>query len=118
METEDQALRRLMKDHDPAHIDDAGFTLRVLTALPPPRSRLATWRRPLLLLTGCLAGVLLPLLLDGPGYLGALGNLITLATQQPLLPFGEASLGALPLTCLGAGLLLSVVWVFKALRSH
>ncbi len=118
MDTEDQALCRLMKDHDPAHIDDAGFTHRVLTALPPPRSRLATWRRPLLLLTACLVGMLLPLLIDGPAYLGALENLIILATQQPLLPLGEASLGALPLACLAAGLLLSFVWVFRALRSH
>ena len=42
----DAALVADGRDHDASYLDDAGFTARVMTALPPPPDPVPGWRRP------------------------------------------------------------------------
>jgi hypothetical protein len=42
----EQALRAQAREHRDAYLDDAGFTARVIDALPPAVEPVPTWRRP------------------------------------------------------------------------
>ncbi len=52
----DTALAAQASDHRASHVDDDGFTLRVMSALPPPVT-LPAWRRHALTVLWALAGV-------------------------------------------------------------
>ena len=45
----DQALRVQARDERAGHVDDAGFTARVMASLPSPVEAVPGWRRPALM---------------------------------------------------------------------
>ena len=57
-------LRADGQAHRTEYLDDAGFTARVMTALPAPAA-LPAWRRPALMLLWALAGLGMALALPG-----------------------------------------------------
>jgi len=52
----DDALEALLRRPLAAHLPDAGFTARVLAALPPPARRSSSWGKILLCVGGAAAG--------------------------------------------------------------
>jgi len=58
------ALRADGREHRAQYLDDAGFTARVMAALPAPLA-LPAWRRPALMLLWALAGLGIALALPG-----------------------------------------------------
>lgn len=60
----DTALRAEAHEHRAAYIDDAGFTARVMAALPAPAA-LPAWRRPMLTALWAAAGLGIALALPG-----------------------------------------------------
>ena len=60
----DAALRADAREHRAAYIDDAGFTARVMAALPAPAT-LPAWRRPMLTALWAAAGLGIALALPG-----------------------------------------------------
>lgn len=63
----DVALRAEGCEHRGAYIDDAGFTARVMVALPAPAA-LPAWRRPMLTALWATAGLGIALALPGTVY--------------------------------------------------
>ena len=61
----DAALRAEGREHRAQYLDDAGFTARVMAALPAPVQALPAWRRPALTLLWALAGLGIALALPG-----------------------------------------------------
>lgn len=60
----DATLRADGREHRAEYLDDAGFTARVMAALPAPVA-LPAWRRPVLTLLWALAGLGIALALPG-----------------------------------------------------
>ena len=60
----DAALLADGREHRAQYLDDAGFTARVMAALPAPLA-LPAWRRPALMLLWALAGLGIALALPG-----------------------------------------------------
>jgi hypothetical protein len=60
----DAALRADAREHRAGYIDDAGFTARVMAALPAPAA-LPAWRRPMLTALWAAAGLGIALALPG-----------------------------------------------------
>jgi hypothetical protein len=60
----DAVLRTEAREHRAAYIDDAGFTARVMAALPAPVA-LPSWRRPMLTTLWAAAGLGIAVALPG-----------------------------------------------------
>ena len=89
-------LDALLREQN-SHIDDNGFTARVIQSLPPRRR---AWLRPALLMSATIIGAVLAMLWVPWGSLPALDLAAFLApTSQVLLPW------ALALTVIG-----SLIW--------
>lgn len=116
MDTDDSKLSKLLKDHEPAYIDDAGFTGRVMSALPVPQRSTANLRRPLLLISSCVLSILLTLLLAGPDFLANLSAFIQVTVNEPVLNRFGFTLGALPLACFIAGMGITCFLAYRSLR--
>ena len=90
----DAALRSDAREHRAAYIDDAGFTARVMAALPAPAA-LPAWRRPMLTALWAAAGLGIALALPGTVFdvardvLGLIGQRVSLAGMVA----GVAALG-------------------------
>jgi hypothetical protein len=115
MDTDDSKLSQLLKDHEPAYIDDAGFTGRVMSALPAQSRSTRNLRRPLLLLASYLLSIPLTLLLAGPEFLDNLSALIQITINKPVLNHFGFTLGALPLACFIAGLGITFLLAYRSL---
>ena len=116
MDADDPKLGRLLKNSKFEYIEDAGFTARVMGALPRERHNAGADRRALLLIFSSLLSVLLILLIGGKAFLAGLSALIQLAVNGPVLVLPGASLGVLPLACLVAGLSLAAALGYRHLR--
>ena len=53
------AVERALVDDASRHLDDAGFTAKVMAALPEKRAARPHWLRPAILLSGAVAGAAL-----------------------------------------------------------
>jgi hypothetical protein len=60
----DRVLREDGREHRATHVDDGGFTARLMSALPPPAT-LPAWRRPALTALWAVAGIGIALALPG-----------------------------------------------------
>jgi hypothetical protein len=60
-------LDRLLREDAARRLDDAGFTARVMAALPAPRRARAGWFRPVLILGSTLLGSVLAVALAPAG---------------------------------------------------
>jgi hypothetical protein len=116
MDTDDSKLSRLFRDHEPGHIEDSGFTGRVMAALPPPRNAGGNLRRTVLLASSFMLSIALTLLLAGPDIFAGLSALIQLATDRPVVMLPGLNLGMLPLACFIAGLCVAGVMGYRVLR--
>jgi hypothetical protein len=113
---DDRRLEQLLRDAAPAYIDDAGFSTRVLGALPPSR-RQAKTRRLALIGAGTILGVATAALLGGSQIAHSANQLTVLIATWSELPlsFGGVS------TTLGAtvsllAVLVCAFWMRRSLR--
>jgi hypothetical protein len=90
----DVALRETGRDHREEYLPDAGFTARVMGALPAPPT-LPAWRKPVLALLWATAGVGLALALPGAVAETALETLRVLGEQRVSFTGIGAGLAAL-----------------------
>jgi hypothetical protein len=100
----DAALAADGREHRAAYLDDAGFTARVMAALPPPAA-LPAWRKPAVTLLWAAAGV---------GIAVALPGAVTDVSREVL----RVILGhAVSFTGIAAGIaaLCAATWVAAAL---
>ena len=116
MDTDDSKLSRLFRDHEPDHIEDAGFTGRVMAALPPTRRTAGSLRRTVLLASSFLLSIALTFLLAGPDILEGLSSLIRIAVDRPVIALPGLDLGMLPLACFMGGLCIAGVTGYRVLR--
>jgi hypothetical protein len=116
MDTDDSKLSRLLGSREPDHIDDAGFTARVMASLPPPRGAAGSLRRAVLLASSLILSVALALLLAGPDILEGISALLRLATDRPVIMLPGLSLGVFPAACFAAGLCVAGVTGYRVLR--
>jgi uncharacterized membrane protein YcjF (UPF0283 family) len=103
----DDPLDALLLEHD-AHVDDGGFTARVMTSLPKRRR---SWVRPAILSSATLLGLALfiwlsPLVTDTLHYDLAKGVLMTFSWQS-MVTLAVLLTGALSL---GWGLFAMLKW--------
>jgi hypothetical protein len=115
MDADDSKLSKLMKSCKTEYIEDAGFTSRVMAALPSDR-RIAGNRRLLLLLASLLLSVPLSLFLAGPGFLPGLLAQVRLSIERPVLVLPGLSLGILPVACFALGLVVAASLGFGFVR--
>jgi hypothetical protein len=104
MDADDSKLSQLMKNRKTEYIEDAGFTSRVMAALPRDRRIAGNRRRLLLVASSLLLSVPLSLFLAGPGLLSGLFAQFQLAIDRPVLVLPGLSLGILPVACFALGL--------------
>jgi hypothetical protein len=95
-----KSIEQLLVDDARAPLEDAGFSARVMGALPPPAPRMAWWWKPALILGSATLGSVLAAAF-GPAGASLAQGAIDLATAHYLTP------GALSL--LGSALTLAVV---------
>lgn len=118
MDNDDMKLSRMLKEHDEPYIDDAGFTPRVMEALPPAR-RHPAWlnRRTVLLGATALLSCLLATYLAGPRLGSDISGLVQTLVETPVLNTQGLSLGIIPLLCLAGGLIVGCLLAFRVLRN-
>lgn len=108
---DDDALERLLADDARAlragHVDDAGFTARVMAALPAPVA-LPRWRKPVEWVLAGSAGLAIAASLPAAVHELAREMFRLLATQSISLPAVGAALGAL-----GVGTFAAAAWFLK-----
>lgn len=61
----DAALREDGREHRATHVDDGGFTARVMAALPAPPAAAPVWRKPALAVLWAVTGVGIAFALPG-----------------------------------------------------
>src|ERR1019366_1636270 len=102
---DDRRLEQLLRDAAPAYIDDAGFSTRVLGALPPSRRQVRT-RRLALIGAGTVLGVATAALLGGSQIAHSANQLTVLIATWSELPLSFGGVSA----TLGATVSLLAVW--------
>jgi hypothetical protein len=100
----DAALRADGREHRAAYLDDAGFTARVMAALPVPAA-LPAWRKPALALLWAVAGIGIALALPGT-VIDFAHDVVRLFVEQ------RVSLGGI---AMGLAALGTATWVAAAL---
>jgi hypothetical protein len=99
-------LDELLRQDAADGMDDGGFTLRVLSALPPRRANGRAWLRPVLVMGSAVVGSLLAMVLSPQ-----LESPVAAITSW--LASGQLSAGGIATLAIGFTLLLSAV-VFAA----
>lgn len=93
----DAALREDGREHRAAHVDDAGFTARVMAALPAPPAAAPAWRKPALAVLWAATGVGIAFALPG-AVIDASHEILRVILGQPVslsgIAAGVAVLGA------------------------
>ena len=84
-------LDHLLREDARIPLDDAGFSGRVIRALPPARPR--NWLRPALLIGATALGSLLAVLLLPAGSVGVVQGYIDLAQNRGMTQAAMAALG-------------------------
>jgi hypothetical protein len=104
----DQALHAQSREHRDAYIDDAGFTARVMAALPAAIEILPRWRRPAVMAIWAAAAAGMAVAL--PGVVVDVGReaFRLLATQPVSLPQVGVMLAAL-----GLGTWAAAAWTLQ-----
>lgn len=104
----EQALRREAREHRDEYLDDAGFTARVMAALPAAMEIVPRWRRPAVVGIWALAAAGMAVALPGVALDVGREAFRLLAAQ----PVSLANLGIV-LAALGAGTWAAAAWTLQ-----
>lgn len=116
MDTDDSILKELMIYHKLPYIDDAGFSERVVAALPQRRRTFGKSRRTVLLITSCFLSMILALLLAGPSLVADLFSSMEIALDRPEVVLAGVNMSLLPLIFFFSGLGLACAMNYRVLR--
>jgi hypothetical protein len=89
----DDPVERGLRDDAARHLDDDGFTAKVMAGLPEKRAARPAWLRPAILLTGTAAGALLAAILL-PTEESVVRGAFDLATGAGLTPAAMVAIAA------------------------